>query len=96
MHTQYQRLDSKLASMAKLDSAMLVSYTSTTQHNGVKDKAVVQGLIDNGLCCPFKATAWKIKYHCLHKSKPNTPIASYYHTNRSTNIKGKHIIDIHE
>jgi hypothetical protein len=51
-----RRLDLTRAFDAELDSASSVSYTFTTQKNGVKDEKVFQGPSGNGLCCPVKAS----------------------------------------
>jgi hypothetical protein len=53
-----RRLNVMTASLPELDSAMYVSYTFTTQNNRTKCEKVVQGLSDNSLCCPVKATIW--------------------------------------
>jgi hypothetical protein len=89
-----RKLNSHTASLAELDAASSVSYKFTTQKNGIRDEKLVQGRSGSGLCCPMKATVFRIKHHRLHKSKPNAPLASYYRTSRRTAIKPKDVTDV--
>jgi hypothetical protein len=89
-----RKLDLTRASDAELDSATSVSYTFTTQKNGVKDEKVVQGPSGNGLCCPVKASIRRVRYHRSHKSKPATPIASFYRIGRRIAITARDVTDV--
>jgi hypothetical protein len=88
------KLDLTRASDAELDSATSVSYTFTSQKNGVRDEKVVQGPSGNGLCCPFRASIRRFRYHHLHKSKPPTPISSFYRNGKRFAIKARDVTGV--
>jgi hypothetical protein len=57
-----RRLDTMLCTDAEINAATSVSYTFTTQKNGIRNEKIVHGLSGIGLCCPVRATVRRIKY----------------------------------
>jgi hypothetical protein len=88
-----RRLDTMLCTDAEINAATSVSYTFTTQKNGIRNEKIVHGLSGTGLCCPVRATARRIKYLRLQAARCTVPIASIYARNRRTAIKAKQITD---
>jgi hypothetical protein len=71
-----RRLGTMLCTDAEINAAMSVSYTFTTQKNGMRNEKIVHGLSGNGLCCLVRATAHLIKYLRLKEAKCTVPISS--------------------
>jgi hypothetical protein len=86
-------LDTMICTDAEINALTSVSYTFTTQNNGIRNGMIVHGFSGTGLCCPMCATARQIKYLLLKGVECTVPIASIYVNNRHTVIKDKHITD---
>jgi hypothetical protein len=86
-----RRLDTMRCSDAEIQGATSVSYTFTTQKNGIRNEKIILGLSGTGLCCPVRATGRRIRYLRRHNAKCTVPIASLYVRNRRTAIKAQQI-----
>jgi hypothetical protein len=90
-------LDTMLCSEAEVHGATSVSYTFTTQKNGIRNEKIVHGLSGTGLCCPVRATGRRIRYLRRNNAKCTVPIASLCVGNRRTAIKAQQITEtIHQ
>jgi hypothetical protein len=94
LYIQGRRLDSYNSSTAELKAAISVSYTFTAHKNGNRNEKIVQGLIGDPWCCPVKATVHLILHHRSNKSRPNAPLAAYYHGERHTLVKAKYVTEV--
>jgi hypothetical protein len=88
-----RRLNTMLCTDAEINGATSVSYTFTTQKNGIRNEKIIYGLSGTSLCCPVRATCRRIKYLRRNGAKRNVPIASIYIRNRRTTIKAQQLTE---
>jgi hypothetical protein len=93
LYIGHRRLDTMLCSEAEVHGATSVSYTFTTQKNGMRNEKIVHDLSGTGLCCPVRATGLRIGYLRRNNAKCTVPIASLYVRNLRTAIKAQQIAD---
>ena len=70
------------ASAADLWSATSVSFTFTTQKNGVRGEIMNHGLSDHNMLCPVRAVIRRILHLRAHNATIDTILAAYYTNNR--------------
>jgi hypothetical protein len=86
-----RRLNTFLASDAKLRSASFATLTFTTQKNGVRGKVIGLGRSGHAQLCPVISLCNRVLHACAHSADPAAPHAAYYSNGRWSHVTSSDI-----